>query len=122
MELLGLDTSPEGIKSPLELFQTAHEAFSKPVANSNPIITSLIPMRESVRLTIDYLLKRRPKQEKTNKEWDKIISIGNQLSRALISEEQIRSWAGIWISELKNSLSPAKEQDVSRDEWSNRIT
>ena len=79
-------------------------------------------MRESIRLTIDYLLRRRPKQEITKKEWDKIISIGNRLSYSTISQQQIQYWAGIWVGELKNSLSPAKEEDISRNEWTKRIT
>ena len=122
MKSLGLDSAQKGKKSPLEQFQTAHESFSKPVIESNPIITSLIPMRESIRLTIDYLLRRRPKQEITKREWDKIISIGSQLSYSTISQQQIQSWAGIWLGELKYSLSPAKEEDISRDEWTKRIT
>jgi hypothetical protein len=121
MKSLGLDTSREGKKSPLELFKTAHESFSKPVNDSNPISTSLLPMRESINLSVDYLIKRRRKQEKAKSQWSKIISIGNQLSYSTISQQQIRSWAAIWVSELDVSLSPAKEEDILRDEWSKRL-
>ena len=105
----------------MELFITAHETFAKPVLNSNPISTSLLPMRESIRLTIDFLLKHRREQEKTKNEGEKISSIGHQLAHDSISDEQISTWATIWYSELDNSLSPSKEEDISRTEWQKRL-
>jgi hypothetical protein len=121
MKSLGLDAPQPGKKSPVELFITAHETFTKPVLDSNPIITSLLPMRESIRLTIDFLLKHRREQEKTKNEAEKIGSIGKHLAYDSISAEQINTWASIWYSELDNSLSPSKEEDISRTEWQKRL-
>jgi hypothetical protein len=122
MRSLGLHTSAPGRKSALQQFHTAHESFTNPNGDSKPVITSLIPMREAIRLTIDELLRRRPKQERTPRWWDKIMSIGNQLSYPSISLEQIKSWASICMTELDVSLSPAKDQAITREEWSRRLT
>jgi hypothetical protein len=118
---LGLDQAKADTESPVTLFETAHNAYTKPVSDKNPIITSIIPVRESIRLTIDSLLKRRPQQEETKKEWNKIISIGTQLKYESIDNEQVESWAFKWTSHLKYSLSPSKEDVISRDEWRNRL-
>jgi hypothetical protein len=118
---LGLDVAPPGRKSPLEQFKTAHSAFTAPVADSNPIVTSLIPMREAIRASIDMLLKRRPKQEKTRNEWTKIVSIGKQLKRTGLHDSIVNSWAFQWTTALKTYLSPAKEEDISRDDWRNHL-
>jgi len=122
MNSLQLDEAPPGRKSPLEQFKTAHAAFKAPVATSNPIITSLIPMRESIRAVIDNLLRRRPKQEKTKNQWAKIVSIGKQLKRDSLPDAIVNSWASQWTYALQTSLSPSKEQDISRDEWRRRLT
>lgn len=119
---LGLDIARKGKKSPLHLFQTAHGAFEKPVIKGNPISTSLIPMRECMRLVIDELLKRRPVQEKTGNEQAKILSIGRQLKKDTVLMDTIDSLARQWHEEiLDKDLSPAKEQDVLREEWSIRL-
>lgn len=121
MRSLGLDVAAQGRKSPLEQFETAHAAFRAPVAGDNPVVTSLLPMRESIRATIDFLLKRRPKQEKTRKEWGKIVSIGNQLKRDDLLASVVNSWAAQWTHALQTYLSPAKEEDLDRDEWRRRL-
>jgi hypothetical protein len=122
MKLLGLDVAPHGRKSALDQFQIAHTAFASPVTDSNPVITSLIPMRESVRATIDNLLRRRPRQEKTRNEWSKIVSIGHQLKKDSLPGKIVNSWAAQWTNALQTYLSPSKEVDISRDEWRNRLT
>jgi len=121
MQSLGLDKPQPREKSPLEQFTTAHEAFVKPATNSNPINTSLVPMRESIRSTIVFLIKHRPKQVKTKNEWEKILSIGNQLAFDSISPEQISTWASIWDSLDNELLSPSKTADFSREEWQSRL-
>lgn len=121
MKSLHLDQAPTGRKSALEQFEIAHAAFKTPVADRNPIATSLIPMRESIRAAIDSLLQMRPKQEKTKNEWSKIESIGRQLKRNSLPDEIITSWANQWKYYLQKYLSPAKEDDISRDEWRRRL-
>ena len=121
MKSLGLDQAPPGRKSALELFETAHAAFKAPVLEGNPIATSLIPMREAIRTAIDALLRRRPKQEKSRNEWSKIVSIGRQLKRDGLPDTIVPSWASQWTHALQTYLSPAKEEDIPRDEWRQRL-
>jgi hypothetical protein len=116
MKELGFNRAPKGRKSPVSLFSTAHKAFQAPVSSDNPVSTSLIPMREAIRLIIDQLLKKRPKQEEAKNERAKILSIGTHLRRNSIPQEMAESWAQQW-NELLDYLSPAKEQDMSREEW-----
>ena len=118
---LGLDHAPKGRKSPMSLFITAHQAFNVPVTPDNPIITSLIPIREAIEHTIEYLLKKRPLQEETGAWVAKIRSIGKQLKHDAVPLETIESWAKQWAEMLDHQLSPAKEQDISRDEWHSRL-
>jgi hypothetical protein len=115
--VLGLNQGSPGSKSCLDQFTLAHSAFEMPVENTNPISTSLLPMRESIKLAIDYLLQRRPKQDKTRSEWNKIISIGSQLKYDTIPDAKVRVWAVQWNNLLNKYLSPSKKQDISRDDW-----
>lgn len=121
MKTLRLDQSSPGRKSAMELFQTAHAAFKAPVSDDNPVVTSLIPMRESIRTTIDFLLKKRPRQEKTKGEWGKVVSIGAQLKRNGLPPAIVNSWAFQWTNTLQNDLSPAKDEEITRDEWRQRL-
>jgi len=117
----GFDQAPEGRKSPLELFNTAHNAFENPVEEGNPISTSLIPMRSAITSVIAELLRRRPKQEKAKNEWAKIQSIGKQLKRNSIPDSLVDTWAFQWNELLNKYLSPAKEQAIDRADWQHRL-
>ena len=121
MKLFKLDIAVQGQKSPLELFVIAHDAFGTPVSNNNPVVTSLIPIRESINLIIDKLLKERPIQEPASNERTKIISIGNQLRKDFLEEDIISSWADQWHSMNKEELSSSKDKDISRKEWQYRL-
>lgn len=121
MRSFGLNRAPKGKKSPLSLFTTAYRAFKTPITEDNPASTSLIPLRESIRLTIDHFLKRRIHQEETKTEISKITSIGSQLAYDAISSDIIESWAQQWYELLNKYLSSAKDQDFSREEWQSRL-
>lgn len=118
---LGFDKAAKGKKSPLELFRTANSAYEAPVKEGTPASTSLIPLRECIRLVIDELLKRRSTQEKTRNERNKILSIGTQLKIDAIQLENIRSWAHQWEELLGKDLSSAKDQAMPREEWRRRL-
>jgi hypothetical protein len=120
MNELGLDLAHKGQRSPAFHFSTAHKAFKAPVSSDNPVSTSLIPMREAIRLTIDHLLKRRPIQEETKTPRAKILSIGVHLKRDMIPQDAVESWAQQW-GDLLDYLSTAKEQDMSREVWHLRL-
>ena len=105
----------------MSLFITAHQAFKAPVTSDNPIITSLIPIREAIEHSIERLLKKRLYQEEAKSWASKIRSIGKQLRYDSIPLETVESWAQQWTEMLDKQLSPAKDQDISRDEWRFRL-
>jgi hypothetical protein len=122
LQELGFDKAYKGKKSPLELFQTAQGAFEKPVINKDPIITSLIPIRECIHLIIAELLKRRPIQEETRGDYAKVVSISRQLKRDTIQIDVFDSLARQWHDEIRDKeLSAAKEGSVQREEWLRRL-
>ena len=106
----------KGEKSPAELFETAYAAYEAPVMSTVPVSTSLIPMRECIRGTIQTLIRRRPIQEEAKRERDKIVSIGKQLRADGIPEEAFLSLADRW-RDLNDELSGYKRRITSRDEW-----
>lgn len=103
-------------KSPLELFETAHEAFAKPLTQSNPVSTSLIPLRGCIDNTIQSLILMRPYQEETGSWKKKIISIGKQLKKDSLPAVIIDEWAEECHS-LIDELSGFKTGDIERDDW-----
>jgi len=115
----GLDKAASGKKSAAQMFETAWAAFEKPVTASQPVITSIIPVRECIRETIDALLRSRPRQETTKNEYAKIQSIGSQLALDGVSDVEIESLALRWSSKggLLDELSGSKDADWSREEW-----
>jgi hypothetical protein len=119
---LHLDIAPTGKKSTLELFQTAHQAFEAPISKGNPVITSLVPMREAVESSLDELLKLRPKQESTGASHSKkILSIGAQLKKDFISDVVVQEWADQWHDISDKDLSASKRYQMTRDEWSRKL-
>jgi hypothetical protein len=110
-----------GEKTPVELFETAWEAFEKPVTLDNPVSTSLIPIRGCINLVIDALCKRRPLQKPTGKPSErKLLSICNQLSWEGVSKEVIEDRAKKG-KELMKALSGSKNKNYSRQEWNNLL-
>lgn len=103
-------------KSPLELFETAHEAFARPVTQNNPVSTSLIPLRGCIDNAIESLILMRPHQEETGGWKKKIISIGKQLKKDSLPDNVIDELAEECHS-LIDDLSGAKTGDISREDW-----
>jgi hypothetical protein len=117
-----LDIAPTGKKSPLELFRTAHQAFESPISKDNPVITSLVPMREAVESALDELLKLRPQQESTGSSHSKkILSIGAQLKKDFISDVVVQEWADQWHDISDKDLSASKRYHMTREEWSRKL-
>jgi len=98
----------------------AHESFQKPVVASNPVSTSLIPMRECINSIIASLLRMRPIQEEAKSEKQKIVSIGRQLRKDILSSNVIDELAEEWFS-INNDFSGFKKKDIERPEWLVRI-
>lgn len=117
-----LDIAPPAKKSPLELFQIAHRAFEFPVSQSNPVITSLLPMREAVESALDELLRLRPRQEVTGSSYSKkILSIGTQLKKGIISDVVVQEWTDQWHDISDKDLSASKRYQMTREEWSRKL-
>jgi hypothetical protein len=121
MKKFNLDRAFSGKKSPLELFHTAHNAFEAPVHEYDPVVTSLIPIRESINLMIIHLLKERSTQEPCRNEREKIKSIGRQLKKEPLAESVILSWADQWHTMKNEDLSPSKNKAIPRKEWQYRL-
>lgn len=117
----GLEKSVGVKKSPLEMLELAYSAYENPVSDSSPVITSLIPIRECIQMVIDYLLKQRPDQEKARNIRAKVQSIGTQLKRDGISNDDINTWAN-QLEKLIDQLSEAKQTKLPRDEWERRLS
>jgi hypothetical protein len=103
-------------KSPLELFETAHESFAKPITLTNPVSTSLIPLRGCIDNAIQSLILMRPHQEETGGWKKKINSIGRQLKKDSLPDEVIDELAEECHS-LINDLSGFKTGDIEREDW-----
>lgn len=117
-----LDIAPPSKKSTLELFETAHRAYEIPVSKRNPVITSLIPMREAVESAIDELLRRRPQQAPSGSSYSKkILSIGNQLKKEIIADVVVQEWADQWHDISDKDLSASKRHQMTRAEWSHKL-
>jgi hypothetical protein len=119
---LNLDKPLNNVKTPLEQFEIAFEAYEHPVTETNPAITSLVPMRECIRTLIDILLKLRKEQETASGERVKIISIGMNLRKNSITESQVNEWADEWHRLDNEDLSTSKNRPITREEWTSRIT
>ena len=120
MQSFGFDKGIPGKMNAMELFLIAHQAFERPVSETDPVSTSLIPMRESISSIVAELLRRRPVQEKTGNNYNKILSFGLQLKRDELRENVVREWASQW-DKLVDELSQAKQGGLSRDEWNQRL-
>jgi len=116
----GLDTKiirenlPD-IESPLELFVTAHQAYSAPVNNNNPISTSLIPIRTSIEQTITRLKNLRPNRPNAAGAND-LVLIGEQLRSDWLEMSIIENWVTQWNT-IHRTLSGSKDAVMGRDEW-----
>ena len=122
LRIFHLDVASPGKKSPLELFQTAHLAFDTPISQSNPVITSLVPMREAVESVIDELIRRRPYQEATGASHrKKIQSIAAQLKKDATSEVVVQEWVDQWHDISDKDLSASKRNQMTREDWSRKL-
>lgn len=113
----GLDIpNQENEKSSLELFETAHEAFVKPITRDNPVSTSLIPLRECIGSVVKGLISMRPTQEDAGSWKKKIISIGKQLKKDILPDDVIDELAEE-CHDLIDDLSNFKTGDIEREDW-----
>jgi hypothetical protein len=111
----GLATAAPGQRSPMELFETAWAAFEKPVARDSAS-TSLLPVRDCMNGAVAALLRRCSRQERTSKNHEKILSIGEQLAGNAFPQSAIQDLAGRY-EELTDKLSASKQRSYSREEW-----
>jgi hypothetical protein len=112
---LGLDVSPPGRKSPLQLLNDAWNAFLTPPDTTTSPAGVLLFLKGCIEASLAALLLRRPNQEPAKKSHEKVRSILNQTLRpgtplgvAIQLESQ--------VEQVLNDLSKSKESDQSRDE------
>jgi hypothetical protein len=116
LEKWGFDKKRLGVETVLRLFLNSHESFER----NESAIAILISIRSSIKIIIDWLLQRRPKQEPASTEQSKIFSIGNQLKNDDIDDLSISEWATQY-HRLNDILSLGKEDVISRDEIHKRL-
>jgi hypothetical protein len=123
MREFDLDKPHANKKSPLEQFRIAWAAYETPVTDTSPSITSLIPMRECIKDTIEDMLRRRRTNSPASSWRQKIISIGNQASSAGYKPINFIDLADQLVHpnnhrlSLESRLSSAKDEDLDRDHW-----
>lgn len=117
----GFTNATSGRKSPTELFEIAWAAFEKPVTQSVPASTSLIPMRECLNNIVAELLRRRPGQERVKPKRNKILSICHQFAVSGVTEWAVNSLANRWEN-LHDELSGSKDKNYSRLQWSDCLS
>ena len=116
MKEFGFDQSYTGMKSAIDHFQTAHDAYEGPVNKNNPVNTSLIPMRSALTEITNTLLKKRPQQEKAKNNEEKIKSIVFQVRRVGIENATIETLAKEYDG-IINDLSSSKNSSIQREKW-----
>jgi len=107
---LGFSETKEG-KIAIERFEAAWEIFFQNPKDVDVALGALIPLRESIHLTINELLRRRPNQEKVK---EKIIGIGNQLSLESLSNEIFVQLEREYAP-LVNELSEPKRYNITNE-------
>ena len=112
----GFNIPSAGLKSVVELFEIAHQAYETPLTDSTPASTSLLPMRDCLNQMASELLRRRPNQERTSNNYAKIMSVGSQLKKDEIEVSIVDTWA-FQFDRLINELSGSKHKSFSREEW-----
>lgn len=109
-----------GDKSPAEQFHIAHMSFENPIAEGNPVVASLLPLRECIDAVVASLLRMRPQQERAKSQRDKIVSIGNQLKKNSFPQTVVDELGDEWHS-LYNDLSGMKKKDITRSGWLSQL-
>jgi hypothetical protein len=114
MKLVGLDIARGLKRTPVQLLQTAQQAFKRPFASEGYAVAVLVPLRESIQGSINELLKKRPTNEKTGSWKKKIMSIGQHCGKSDVSSNQIERVAAI-AHALIDELSGAKDRNMTRE-------
>jgi len=115
LKRFGFDKAIVDRKNPIEQIQAAEAAFnvpSKPEADPTAV---LIPLREAIEITLEVLIKRRPKQEPAKGWSKKILSVCKQAARHGFNETYFQRIV-IDAEKLNDDLSAAKQEKMSRYE------
>ena len=102
----------------IEKFIAAWETYEQKPATTDPAIGSLLALRESIRLTIDELLRRRPMQREAKR--NKIKDIGEQLRYTQVSADVFEDLQNDYRP-LNDCLSISKDQVLPRNEETERM-
>jgi hypothetical protein len=108
-------TSPKEIESTLSLVRQAKAAFDTPSSKKVSPVAVLISIRGAINRVFADLLPKRPIQEKTSGDREKVRSICALCRRSDIKDEQIERFANE-AYDLNDLLSDAKQATFNRDE------
>jgi hypothetical protein len=114
MRALALDVGHGGIRSPVQLLQTAEDALRRPFADEGYATAVLVPLRESIQGSIEELLKKRPTTEKTGSWSNKVTSIARHCGKTPLSSDHVDRIAATTHA-LIDELSAAKDRHMDRD-------
>jgi hypothetical protein len=112
MKRLGLDRRAGDHRSAVELLQEAKAAVERPPVEDGGN-SVLMPLRESLDITISELLKKRPGQGKMKGWKDKIMAIGTDCGRSALPTTYFDK-CGDDASTLWGELSGAKQSILDR--------
>lgn len=108
-------SSPKNKESIFSLIQQGKNSFSAPSVKDISPAAVLIPIREAINRTFADLLPKRPIQEKSSGNREKVSSICTQCCQFDIKAEQIEHLANEAYN-LNDLLSGAKQTKLNRDE------
>jgi len=114
MRRLGLDRRAGGHKSARELLDEAKTALDQPSGAAGGEVAVLLTLREAIESALSELIRRRPLQEPTSNNREKIRSIGRQCALTGM-EDQFEALASQG-PEIINTLSGTKQTAIPRPE------
>jgi len=115
MRRLGLDIRSLTHQSALVILENSVAALDRPVSGDGGPVSILVTLRECIDAVITELIRRRPKQEVAKSFDDKIMSLGKQCGRPLLSNDHFVSLA-FDGKKLTDVLSGGKQRALTRDQ------
>jgi hypothetical protein len=110
-----LDFRSGSQKTPLQLLEDARQTIDIPVGQDGSGVGSLIVIRECINACLAELVRRRPRQEETGNQKDKVISIGEQCHRGTLGKPYFER-IGDEAKNLNGQLSGAKQGAITREQ------
>jgi hypothetical protein len=114
MVQLGLDRSPTGHNSPVQLLDEAEALMARPTGAPNVPLGAFIALRSAVDNSMEAIRRRAPNQEPT-KGVGKIVSLGRRCGKPGLAIAYFERFEVEW-GELHDKLSDGKSAQLPRDQ------